>query len=198
MRIDESQRTQFIVLCCLVAIVLAYGAYSLIGKKGPGAKKPSESTEAQAGASQAAGATGDAFGVWVAALSDKDARDPFAVQLVAPSQSQTPPSRTEGPTPVRPDIPPVYPIIVGPNGIGPPVGPPEPAPAEQLRLTGVVEGDVNIAIIRGEGDARHIVREGQTIDGKYAVESISRLGVRLRSYEDNQIIVLRLGGEHAT
>jgi hypothetical protein len=51
-------------------------------------------------------------------------------------------------------------------------------PSKELKLTGVIEGDANLAVIRA-GDARHIVREGQSINGKYVVKSISRTGVRL-------------------
>ena len=58
-----------------------------------------------------------------------------------------------------------------------------------------VGGSINVAIIRGEGNVRYIVREGQFIDGKYKVESISRRKVSI-SYNDKKF-VLRLGGNNA-
>jgi hypothetical protein len=63
---------------------------------------------------------------------------------------------------------------------------------DELVLTGVIEGTRNVAVIRVGDKARFFVREGQSIDGKYTVESISRTGVSLRSSTGK--FVLQLGG----
>lgn len=59
-------------------------------------------------------------------------------------------------------------------------------------LTGVIRGDENVAIIRSGGSGRHVVRQGQLIDGHYRVQSITDDGVVL-VYKNRRIHV-RLGG----
>ena len=87
-----------------------------------------------------------------------------------------------------------FPIQTGPSGT---TGL-EENPAAQLKLTGVIQGSVNMAIIRGEGKTRYIVREGQIIDGRYTVESITKFGVWLKNLFDHSIFFLKLGGNDAT
>ncbi len=65
-------------------------------------------------------------------------------------------------------------------------------PTPQFVLTGVITGDVNVAIIR-LNDERHIVRIGQTIDGEYRVVNITGNSVKL-AWEGHNDIVLVLGG----
>jgi type II secretory pathway component PulC len=73
---------------------------------------------------------------------------------------------------------------------------PVAAPIPAFSLSGVVEGDSTVAIISEAGSPQHIVvHEGQNIDGKYHVESISRSGVTLRY--DGRNVLLKLGGKNA-
>lgn len=59
-------------------------------------------------------------------------------------------------------------------------------------LTGVINGNTRVAIIRAGDSERHIVREGQLINGKYFVRSVGRDGVLLT--HGSQRIYLKLGG----
>jgi type IV pilus biogenesis protein PilP len=62
----------------------------------------------------------------------------------------------------------------------------------EFELTGVIRGDRNVAIIRcGEG-GRYVVKQGQLIDGRYKVESVSDDGATL-VYKNRRIHV-KLGG----
>ena len=65
-------------------------------------------------------------------------------------------------------------------------------PDPQFAVTGVIIGPTSVAIIRAGESERHIVREGQFINGKYLVKSITRDHVVLKCGHRN--IHLRLGG----
>jgi hypothetical protein len=58
-----------------------------------------------------------------------------------------------------------------------------PAPAverPQLTLTGVIQGDPSVAILRGQSDQeRQVVRAGDRVAGRYVVKSITTEGVLL-------------------
>jgi len=205
-KIDQSQKKQFIVLCCLIAVVLTFGAYRIVGmgthaspradepRKADQSPPPEEAAPAEATEEVQAAEP-------VAEFQTQKARDPFAPQVLPESRRGTPrvsitmpPLMAQGPglpLPLMSPLTPPAPIRVTPAA--PQV---QIDPTSELRLTGVIEGTVNIAIIRGAGNARYIVREGQAIDGKYFVTSISRLGVRLSCNGRNY--VLRLGGNDAT
>jgi len=59
-------------------------------------------------------------------------------------------------------------------------------------LTGLIRGETNVAIIRMGNSERHIVKQGQIIDGRYKVISVSDDGAVL-AYK-NRLIHLKLGG----
>lgn len=205
----KKNKNQMIVLCCLVAVVLGLGVFKVMGNKPDTAApekqavavedgtqvKTEESTQAKAQkAPEAVEATG---AVEVGQKPAAASRDPFTPQVILESargsgRSGSPPLVAQAsrlPLPMVTPLP-TQPINFG--GLGPsPQQPAEPDPVSALRLTGVVEGSCNVAIIRGEGGARYIVREGQSIDGKFVVQSISRNGVRLRF--GGKTYVLRLG-----
>ncbi len=97
------------------------------------------------------------------------------------------------------DTPPLGPLVppmgFG-DGSGLPTSPAATDPGQALKLTGVVRGTVNVAIVRGPENVRYIVKEGQKIGGKYRVESVSRSGIWVR-FESKKYF-LRLGGNNAT
>lgn len=67
-----------------------------------------------------------------------------------------------------------------------------PEPDPEFTLTGVIRGHSNVAIIRtGEG-GRHIVKQGQFIDGRYRVVSVTENGAVLA--HNNRRIYVKLGG----
>ena len=197
MKIDKGQKTQFIILCCLIAVALVVGVRWMVGKgiqaASRGEKQPQAVEQKVVQPEQ-----GEAAGNEIAVESSESvsegvqrARDPFEPQVVpkaeypgSGSQERASASAAEGSKAPLPLMPPLIAQTVsvdGPVGSGP----------QALRLTGVVVGPAKVAIIRGPENMRHIVREGERIGGKFVVESISRSQVRLRS--DDNTIVLRLG-----
>lgn len=198
MKIDDSQKKQLIILCCLVAVLVSVGAYRVIGLSGHVATQGHEPSQAIEESNQAAAGQGDESRDQIApgppakvSTSGQVSRDPFEPQVVPEAaRSQTavntvpeqPPLIAQG-TPL-PLVGPFPPQSIGFE----PIPASEEDPARVLRLTGVIEGDTNIAIIRGAGGERYIVREGQKIDGRYVVQSISRAGVRLR-FKDKSFVL---------
>lgn len=199
MKLEKEQRTQFIALCVLLVGVVGFGAYRMMGT---GTSADSR-TATPTAAAQKATADGHAPASPVEeqkSLEETAKVAGFVQPVKDPFEPQVLPGDIEAVTATKPTPAPRLPVIVRESRMPLPVMPsfdsqplpvvPQPAveevnPTKYLRLTGVIEGDTNIAIIRA-GDTRHIVREGQSIDGKFVVRSISRTGVRLsyngRSY----------------
>ncbi len=73
-----------------------------------------------------------------------------------------------------------------------PVTQEKPEPDEQITVTGVIRGESNVAIVRIGNSGRHVVREGQTIDGRYHVVSVTGDGAVL--VYKNRHIPVKLGG----
>lgn len=198
MKIDDSQKKQLIILCCLVAVLVSVGAYRVIGLSGRVATQGHEPSQAIEESNQAAAGQGDENENQLApkaptevSVSAQRSRDPFQPQIVPEAaRSQAPANMVREQAPLIAQGTPLP--LVGPfppQSIGfEPIPASEEDPARALRLTGVIEGDTNIAIIRGAGGERYIVREGQKIDGKYVVQSISRAGVRLR-FKDKSFVL---------
>ncbi|HUV04567.1 MAG TPA: hypothetical protein VMX94_05620 [Armatimonadota bacterium] len=199
MRLDENQRVQFIILCCLIAVVAAVGIYRVVGKSTRAGRSAVRQSQVQQEAS-ASSRAGEAAQVDSRPLrpvgGELKARDPFTPQVgpkVASSQSSSRATSSLGPIVGSGPLPPIVgmaPLTMEAIKVNN-LSPPAEQPSSQLRLTGVIEGDTKVAIIRGGENTRYIVREGQMIDGKYMVESISRVGVRLRY--NNKSLILRLG-----
>ena len=59
-------------------------------------------------------------------------------------------------------------------------------------ITGVIRGAQNVAIIRSGDKGHYIVKQGQLIDGRYRVLSVTNDGAVL-AYKDRRIH-LKLGG----
>ena len=68
----------------------------------------------------------------------------------------------------------------------------KPEPDDEIAVTGVVRGDSNVVIVRIGQTGRHVVREGQTIDGRYHVASVTGDGAVL--VYKNRHIPVKLGG----
>ncbi|HET6455185.1 MAG TPA: hypothetical protein VFI02_12335 [Armatimonadota bacterium] len=206
----NNQKNQIIVLCCLTAVVLGVGVFKVVGgnKPTPAHKDstPAKVEQSSMAKSEEPTAAEDDAGPMVATqvneTSGYQARDPFTPQVVEPArQAERQQSTSSRPTPLvardsRLPLPmitplPTQPIDFSPSGRQANTQSDQPDPASVLRLTGVIEGSSNVAIIRGEEGARYIVREGQSIDGGYVVQSISRKGVSLRS--GSKTIILALG-----
>jgi hypothetical protein len=86
----------------------------------------------------------------------------------------------------------------GPSVAAAPAPAPAPAPLVRptLTLTGVIEGDNSVAILRGNQDERHFVSVNDRVAGRYVVKSISSDGVLLSaSGPQPDRWFLPLGGE---
>lgn len=212
MKIVEGQKKQFIVLCCLILLVVAFGVYKVVGvgtHAEPRQEQPAVTEEpAKSSVQDRAQGDGRTDGGAVAAptiVAVQAARDPFVPQ-VGPAEGQSASAsstaRSMPPLIANADLPfsgPLIPPMPFGGGIevtGAASTERQTDPAHELRLTGVIRGAVNVAIIRGPDNTRYIVKEGQTIDGKYLVESIWRYGIRLRF--ENKKYVLPLGGSDGT
>lgn len=126
-------------------------------------------------------------------VSDTTAgRNPFrpviaTARVAAPITSPPPVTRLARLT--TPPLMPLRPVAITPfsgNGLGgevsrTPVITPTNRPAEEpLALTGIVYGDPSIAIIR-KGSQRYFVRPGDTVEGRYTVQSVAQRRVILVS-----------------
>lgn len=216
MKIEEGQKKQLIVLCCLIALVIGFGVYRVIGigtqaappQKEKLAQTEEQSTRTEQTEVQIKGAEESSV---LAEAQSFDARDPFAPQTLPKTQQ---PGFGEKRSPVlRANLPPLFnsdtkppiqimpPLAISTNcnsgissGQTNMTGEEEKDLPPELRLTGVIEGSINVAIIRGPNNTRYIVREGQKIEGKFNVVSISRAGVKI-AY-NGKTFFLRLGGNN--
>jgi hypothetical protein len=214
MKIAEEQKKQFIVLCCLVVFVFAYAVVKLVGSSSNAQTRQTKAVTKQIDKSTVTDNRVDTPETATEVVAsdaavDQSARDPFIPQVVPDDNNS---STTAGR--IKTTFPPMLPTgqlsglgpLVPPMGFGQKitVGTANPGtgqveqeqdPAKLLKLTGIVQGSTNVAILRGPNNARYIVREGQVIDGKYRVDMISRYGVRLSF--NKRIYLLSLGGSDA-
>lgn len=199
----KNQQTQIIVFCCLAAVVLGLGVFKVVGgKSAPASHKQAGAVKqvAQAQPDEPSAAQQDhaspAATETTQGLAYKT-RDPFVPQVIGASAQTRNQQGREAPLVSRvpklplPLIAPLHPQPIDFTPAGPSTAEFKPDPASELRLTGVIEGSCSVAIIRGEGGARYIVREGQSIEGKYILQSISRNGVHLKY--GGKTYILRLG-----
>jgi Type II secretion system protein C len=63
---------------------------------------------------------------------------------------------------------------------------PAPLPRPVITLTGVIQGDPSVAILRGAQDERQVVRVNDRVAGRYVVKSISPDGVLLAAAEGSR------------
>lgn len=214
---DKKQVPQMVILGVLVALCAGYVVMKITGAKsaptaaqtqtaaapqagqpigrGPDAE-PSPDVESPAAESGAGNATVEVVPAEAAVQAGK--RDPFspaisnatAVAAAPPPQSVQPSVRISRADPLPFYVPPISPMPVeAPGGAG--MENADPA-LPSFQLTGIITGRTNVAIIR-LGEARHIVKEGQLINGMYKVVKVSQDGVQLT--HDGRSVFLKLGGE---
>ncbi|MGB9588056.1 MAG: hypothetical protein ACPL7O_07740 [Armatimonadota bacterium] len=195
MKTTENQKTQVIILSCLIIAVVIFGVYRMFGTTTQASPVDSQAKKVPEKATpiENQAPTNEPPMVRVA-LGDIKARDPFTPQVgpkVQSSASTTSSISRSIEPPTIGSIPPLTEIA--------PIGSPtirlvsndsEKEALPDLRLTGVIEGDTSVAIFRLNDNIRYIVREGQVIDGRFTVESISRFGVRLGSKHGHLFVKL--------
>lgn len=206
MKLEKEQRTQFIVLCVLVAVVIGFGGYRMIGTA-TSANSPAASAKS-ATAVEKSGQPKTDSSEQPSSAQDLAKAMGFVLPVKDPFEPKDVPSTVASPKPVVTPTVPRLPLIARESRMPLPVMPafesqpigmaPTPVveqvdPSRDYRLTGVIEGDSNIAIIRGPQDSRHIIREGQSLDGRFMIRSITRAGVRLSYNGRNYFLILSSG-----
>ncbi|MEN6520129.1 MAG: hypothetical protein ABFD46_03125 [Armatimonadota bacterium] len=212
----DKQTSQVIVFGILVAVCVAFVVMKVASSSKPVSAKTQTKQKAAAatgktsnnGESTAALDDSSVIDIHVASSSPAARRDPFAptMDTVGKDIQYIPPIRKLTQMPgmnTHPINTPVMPLPVLPVGAGPQnaaqavptgrvVNAPEAEAFPAFVLTGVITGRTNVAIIRLE-DSRYIAKEGQLINGKYKVVSVSSEGVRLD--HGGRSVFLKLGGE---
>jgi hypothetical protein len=138
-------------------------------------------------------------------------RNPFAAPPGAPKEALEMGPTPEGETRSRPQVP-MQTVVVGPTvvpqalptfvtpapgqqqaGPLPPAGVAAPPPSNKPSLSGIVadSSGTPTAIIH-EGDQRYFAKAGDTVAGKYRVQSISNQQVVLVA--DRERLILKMGG----
>jgi len=201
MNSDKKQTTQIAVFGVLLAVCAGYGAFKLVGKKAPPppqAPKPAAAAPATTHPVAAANSVEPEYGsLTLGAAPGVMRKDPFAPAFSEADQTPRnvvqlrPRGRTIGPVvPNIQGLPPIGAIgqafgLTSPPGIA-------ATPPPDFRVTGVVVGEQNVAIVQLGQDERQVVREGQFIGGRYKVLSINKGGVVLKG--DGRLIHVKLGG----
>jgi hypothetical protein len=206
MKLDKAERPKIIALGVLLAVFLGYGAYTLVGKKASAA--PPTSVREAAIKNAPAGVPASAKKVVVIAGTQQTQVSLVPLEVSAPKKDPFTPcvsmesQTSSGRRPVMPrlknmaSLPPFRlpqsPLSIGVRPTGDLSLPTAAEQDPQFVLTGVIQGATNVAIIRAGDSARHIVKVGQLIDGKYFVKFIGRDRVVLT--HGVRSIDLRLGG----
>ncbi|MGC8861617.1 MAG: hypothetical protein ACP5R5_02455 [Armatimonadota bacterium] len=219
MKVEKKQTVQLAVLGVLVVGCVGYLSFSLMAPGAPAKNRTSPAAvsgkNSSSGDKHAAEAEADISAAAETSNTDTNTvslsspRDPFIPQKLPVGEmcASAPASRTPRNMPklfpvIKNSIARVPPIEVKPlNPFGAqrvvdsspqPSGEEKQEPEEDIAVTGVVRGENNVAILRIGSTGRHVVREGQTIDGRYQVVSVTGDGAVL-AYKDRHIPV-KLGG----
>ena len=216
MKLDKKQIPQLVILGLLTLLCIGYVSFTLTRGSKPAQQVQAAQPSAKNNESATAGCEQDT-NIEVAKSSSTGLeplmrRDPFIPQRLPGAEMNDP---TSVPAPqksgsVRPSVqvvrnplasvPPINPFrgvspVATPLPVATATEPAKPVQQEQdpqFVLTGVIRGEQNVAIVRSGESGRHIVREGQLIDGRYRVISISDDSAVL--VHENHRIYLKLGG----
>jgi|YNPBryantNP2012_1023418.scaffolds.fasta_scaffold27060_2 hypothetical protein len=212
MKLDEKQKqvSQMVALGLLTVICLGVVSFQFMGRKSappPAPVNPVDPQTATAGA-EPIDKIADAVPMVFPDLGiSPKRRDPFMPQMTASTvpvennRHVVPKSErvkatniTPNPWTKVPSIPPVTPkveqVTTSSNNGQANQSATDPDPS--FALTGVIKGSNNVAIIRVGGNERHVVSQGQTINGRYKVISVTDDGAVLSC--NSRRIQLKLGG----
>lgn len=198
MNISDSDKPKIIVLICLVVFVIAFGAYRFRSVTKPSPQKTSRTKSIADSPLPDNESKPRQEDVYLAFTGSE--RDPF-MPLITPQVKKTTmadkqiSSAERTPRPGGELLPPLGIQKVTEDENQDVVESSEEEVLPNFRLVGVIIGDKNMAVIRGDNDARYMVYEGQSIEGKYLVKYVSRSGVYLK-YKD-RTFELKLGGQDA-
>ena len=199
MKPDNKQLPRLIVLGVLVLLCVGYVSFKVLSPSTPAPRAPKPAKEAAASTASVVPDT-SAAQLFAGLGATPARRDPFMPQALPPAESEdtepaNPPTKIRPVSIVRPNLGKLPKINIGPfNPFGqssrtlPAITVAEPT----YTLTGVVRGDQNVVIVRSGDNARHIVKQGQLIDGRYRVLAVTDEGAVLAN--GNRRIYMKLGG----
>ena len=215
MKLDKKQIPQLIVLGVLVILCIGYVSFKALSPK-EAAAPPAPVNQAAEESTKSCEAVGDPSlasvavdvtptGVFPDITSVPSRRDPFMPQAMPMAEGTVNQIQPVVHVPnVKPlprlnarknnpwaKIQPVQPIPSFSQGAAPVVVA-QPDPDPQFALTGVIRGEENVAVIRVGEKGRYIVKQGQLVEGRYRVLSVSSDSAVL-AYKDRRISV-KLGG----
>ena len=213
MKLDKKQLPQLIVLGALVVGCVGYLSFKMVAPSGPGSRnarvakpavKPNELNEpAKSDAAATVIPESQTSGVFPDLASTPARRDPFIPQKLPGADLMTrgkmvrniPKMLAEMQNSMK-KVPaicvkPLNPFGKMGGGSLDPVQSAKEEAEEPITVTGVMRGVSNVVILR-IGTGRHVVKEGQTIDGRYRVVSVSGDGAVL--VYKNRRIPVKLGG----
>ncbi|MDH7601496.1 MAG: type II secretion system protein N [Armatimonadota bacterium] len=211
MKLEQKRAIGLAVLGVVVVACVAYISFSVAVPKTTGAKTAQQvGKEQQKTGSDQESRQDSAVASAEELSADRPPlprRDPFALQplpgeqlqqSVTASQAERPSrsSRSKFRLPRTPnrlpaiDVKPLNPFAGATEN--PPVQAQTPQPEEEITVTGVVRGEGNVAIVRLGESGRHVVREGETIDGRYRVASITT--DRVVFIYNNRPVAIKVGG----
>ena len=197
MKIDKKQLPQFIILGVLVVTCVGYLSFSVLRPKdsAPPPKEQTAVSGAQPAVEEQASQELALAGAFPNLAGAATKRDPFTPQIAESSERRATPAtnpNTSGRVANSAGrLSPLNPFAGATGGSVPPILPVEEKDPEFV-ITGVIRGAENVAIIRVGQDGRHVVKQGQLIDGRYKVVKVSDDGAVL-AYK-NRRIYLKLGG----
>jgi hypothetical protein len=204
MKLDKKQVPQFVVLGLLVLACIGYASFTVFKPPAVELKPPAPKEPDKSGAGIAVVRLTAQPVQSTAAFPDLSTpiarRDPFTVQTLSSSDTTNPDKQAN----VKPvakaeqvakiastKVPPLIPqmgAFAGNLSVQPSVQNEDP----DFVLTGVIRGWENVAIIRVGGSERHVVKQGQFINGRYQVLFVTSDGAVLAC--GNRRIHLKLGG----
>ncbi len=207
MTLEQKRAIGLAVLGVVVVASVAYISFSVALPKTTAAKTANQTSKDQA---QSDKPTEDTAVASAAELSTEHPplprRDPFAFQPLPGAQLET----AEASQPRRVtkrlkldfsnmssrlpaiNVKPINPFVANNQSSPSDTQALNPEPEEELVVTGVVRGESNVAIVRIGATGRHVVREGQVIDGRYRVASINTDHVVF--IYNNRPIAIKVGG----
>ncbi|MCE5313633.1 MAG: hypothetical protein ABFD49_01430 [Armatimonadota bacterium] len=214
MKPDNKQIPQLIVLGVLVLICIGYVSFKVISPgakpKAPAAQSQSETAQSDdkaASDDSAVKAVTSPTGIFPDLASMPARRDPFT-PVGSLDQNEEKPAKVAVKTEhtrarivsnLRARVPRIeanpFNPFSGSGGKSVSSGQVQVQVQEEeplFTLTGVIRGDSNVAIIRSGEGGRYIAKQGQLIDGRYRIESVSDDGATL-VYKNRRIHV-KLGG----
>lgn len=201
MKLDKKQIPQMVVLGVLVLACIGYVSFTVM--KPPAtesAPPPKPVAKADVSAKLAAAAAQSDFEAPVGTFPGLSApiarRDPFTVQSLGIAKPKPEALKPISAATVRKagatKLPPLIPMGNFSAASTPTLTAVPTFQDPDFVLTGVIRGAENVAIIRVGDRGRHVVKQGQSIEGRYRVLSVSEDGAVLAC--GNRRIHLKLGG----